>query len=132
MIGHAACRVLVVEDDENVRQVLIRLIGRAGYSVQGAADGREALTAMRILRPTVVLLDIQMPVMDGFEFRRQQLLEPTLASIPIICLTGAHDPERIAFELKAHCLAKPLDLDKLLQEVATVCDRVAAENDTPT
>ena len=113
--------VLVVEDDADFREMMqVRLEG-AGYTALGAANGREALESMRERRPCLVLLDIAMPVMDGWEFRRRQIADERLSDIPVICVTADYDPLHVTTELKIRCLAKPFCIDELLGEVAAAC-----------
>src|SRR4026207_1825490 len=80
--------VLIVDDDARIRALMARLLETSGYSAVEAAHGKEARGLMRRRRPCVILLDLQMPIMDGWEFRRQQLADPELADVPVICLNG--------------------------------------------
>jgi len=81
-MAHSA-PVLVVEDDRDVRESLVAVLEDAGYRVMSAADGRAALDLLRAgPRPAVILLDLMMPVMDGFEFRAEQVRDPSLADVP--------------------------------------------------
>ena len=81
--------VLVVEDDRAVREALSALLEVEGYSVVAAANGEEALHHLQDgLRPSVILLDLMMPVMDGFEFRRRQLTDLRFSRIPVIVVSG--------------------------------------------
>ena len=82
--------VLVVDDDSAVRTALKELFETEGYDVAVAANGRAALNHLRVgVRPCVVLLDLMMPVMDGWDFRSEQLKDPTLKDIPVFILTAA-------------------------------------------
>ena len=81
--------VLVVDDDSAVRRMILLLLRSEGYAkLETAKDGAEALALMRQQRPCLVLLDINMPLMDGWEFRKHQLEDPALADVPVICMTG--------------------------------------------
>src|SRR5690242_7123757 len=82
--------LLVVEDDADVREALIEVLADHGYFALAAANGREALEILRAEgpRPSVILLDIMMPVMDGQQFRAAQLEDPELAAIPVIVLSA--------------------------------------------
>ncbi|HEY0708362.1 MAG TPA: response regulator, partial [Polyangia bacterium] len=84
-------RVLVVEDDEEIREHLEELLEEEGFAVATASDGYQALTWLRDHpeQAGVVLLDLMMPVMDGFEFLRRKDKEPSLASVPVIVITAA-------------------------------------------
>ena len=113
--------MLVVEDDNDVREMLALLLRGESYDVMTATNGAEALNAMRVRRPCLVLLDLMMPVMNGWDFRRHQLADPQLADVPVICLTAVFDPARVAEELSVRCFRKPVALDDVLHEVAAVC-----------
>jgi CheY-like chemotaxis protein len=113
--------VLIVEDDDDVREMLAVLLRGESYDVMTATNGAEALEAMRQQRPCLVLLDLMMPVMNGWDFRRLQLSDPDLADVPVICLTAVFDPARVAEELSVRCFRKPVALDDVLVEVAAVC-----------
>ena len=91
----------------------------AGYDVMEAGDGAEALTSARHTPPDVILLDLAMPVMDGFAFREAQVREPKLAAIPVICVSGRHDAESNTRALRlAACVCKPYSLDEIVIRVA--------------
>jgi CheY-like chemotaxis protein len=105
--------VLVVDDDQDIREAVV------GYSVAQAANGAEALVAMRSALPCLVLLDLMMPVMDGWEVVAQMDRDPALAGVPV-CVVSAHvnDPPRNVCVLR-----KPVTLQKLLDTVAEHCKR---------
>ncbi|AKF07375.1 response regulator [Sandaracinus amylolyticus] len=111
--------ILVVEDDADVRDTMVQVLESEGHAVRGARDGREALDALRAgLRPRLILLDLMMPVMNGWQFREEMEREPALASIPVV-LVSALDPgtERTASIAAAGFLHKPFELDELLDAV---------------
>jgi len=114
--------VLIVEDDPDLRVALSRLLADEGYEVVTAAEGQEALDRLRApSRPCLVLLDLMMPNIDGFEFRVRQLEDPDLAAIPVIVLSGGGNLEEKAAPLGAAAsLTKPLDFDRLLECVARI------------
>ena len=112
--------VLVVDDDAGFRELMRRVLEREGYTVTEAGNGRAGLAQLREHLAGVILLDLMMPVMDGWEFRRVQQADPLLASVPTIVLS-ALDQTR-AVDLKpAAFLKKPLDFDRLLQLVRDYC-----------
>ncbi len=115
-----AC-VLIVEDDEDVRDFMDVLLRASGYETMTAANGAIGLEMMRHRRPCVVLLDLMMPVMDGWTFRARQLADPELAPVPVICVTAAIDPREVRSRLHIPCLAKPIDFNRLLDEVSGAC-----------
>jgi two-component system cell cycle response regulator DivK len=81
-------RILVVEDQEDNRQILRDLLGSAGYDLIEAENGEEALAAVSKHRPDLVLMDIQLPIMDGYEATRRLKADPEFKAIPIIVVTS--------------------------------------------
>jgi CheY-like chemotaxis protein len=88
--------VLVVDDDPDVRVLLETYLELEGFDVQTACNGSDALQQLRDTRPSVILLDLMMPVMDGVEFRRHQQGQPDLRDIPVVCLSARHDAQHTA------------------------------------
>src|SRR5690242_18367891 len=118
---HAHCSVLIVEDDADLREMMAQLLSLEGYSAATVANGREALQYLaQGDMPEVILLDLMMPVMDGWEFRRQQQADPQLSEVPVIVLS-ALDQARAADLEPAAFLKKPLDFDRLLTLVREYC-----------
>jgi CheY-like chemotaxis protein len=114
--------VLVVDDDPDVRVLLETYLGLEGFDVLTACNGRDALERLDQTRPSVILLDLMMPVMDGVEFRRQQQRQPLLRDIPVVCLSARHDAKQTAALLGvAECLAKPFELDTLVTVLRRHC-----------
>lgn len=116
-------RVLVVDDSEVLRKIVSFNLTREGYSVDEAKDGNQALEKLKQVKPDLVILDIMMPYVDGFEVLRKMRNDPELADIPVIMLTakGGEDDPRIALELGANgFLTKPFSPIKLLEEVRRV------------
>ena len=90
LVGGLNRTVLVIEDDPDVRNALAELLSGEGYQVSATADGAEALDTLRGgLLPSVIVLDLMMPNMDGWDFRRAQLEDPTLAPVPVVLLTAS-------------------------------------------
>jgi len=81
-------RILVVEDQIDNRQILRDLLGNAGYELTEAVNGEEALLKVTEQRPDLILMDIQLPVMDGYEATRRIKSNPEFSSIPIIVVTS--------------------------------------------
>lgn len=109
--------VLIVEDDVIIRTDLAEVLSDAGYVVEEASNGRDALEKLRerTSRPAVVLLDLMTPIMNGWEFRAAQLDDPSISDIPVVVLSGAGDVRREARALGAIAhLKKPFGLDDLL------------------
>jgi len=117
-------RILVVEDDPTIREVLVEVLGEHGYEAVGASNGREALDALASStgRPCVILLDLMMPIMDGRSFREEQMQQPELSNIPVIVIS-AHLDQTVTSDLNAAAyLRKPVKLADVLQSVRTYCD----------
>ena len=116
--------VLVIDDDADIRFAAVRLLQSDGYTAVAAENGREALRLLRRgVRPQLILLDLRMPVMDGFAFRAAQLADPALARIPVVVVSadGARVP-KAAKELRAvAAVEKPVDGDELLGVVNEFC-----------
>jgi PleD family two-component response regulator len=87
-------RILVVEDQEDLRGILRDLLTRSGYEVAEAADGRDGVAKAQSERPDLILMDIQLPVLDGYEATRQIKADPNLKATPIIAEWGGH-PTRL-------------------------------------
>src|SRR5260221_3506520 len=103
------CPVLIVEDDEDLREMMAQLLGIEGFETAAVANGREALEYLHsVKKPDVILLDLMMPVMDGWEFRRRQQADPELASVPVIVLSALDAGRAAALDADAF-LKKPLD-----------------------
>jgi two-component system cell cycle response regulator DivK len=81
-------RILMVEDQADNRRILRDMLGNAGYELIEAESGEEALMAVEAQRPDLILMDIQLPVMDGYEATRPIKSNPTLKAVPIIAVTS--------------------------------------------
>jgi two-component system response regulator MprA len=109
-------RVLVVDDDPSIREVLISALEDEGYEVRAAPDGAVALELLESWRPDVILLDLMMPNVDGWTFRTRQLAAGMADQVPVIVLSAGYNLQRPSVEgLRATAvMAKPFDLDALL------------------
>jgi CheY-like chemotaxis protein len=115
------CPVLIVEDDDDLREMMAQLLSLEGFQAAAVANGQEALEYLRQgTAPDLILLDMMMPVMDGWEFRRRQKSDPSMAEVPVIVLS-ALDQGRITDISAEAILKKPLDFDRLLELVRTYC-----------
>jgi CheY-like chemotaxis protein len=113
-------RVLVVDDDPGVRETIGTFLRVEGYAVETAADGAEALEHIGREHPAVVLLDMRMPVMDGWDFVRE--LRAREIDLPIIVMTAAQDARRSAEEIGAPAyVAKPVSYPALIARIDQVC-----------
>jgi CheY-like chemotaxis protein len=117
--------VLVVDDDEEIREVLAISLADAGYHVRQAGSGPEALASLRGVGPAdLLLLDLMMPGMDGVQVCEALRRDPELATIPvIICTASGEGQEQSRLAGAAACMGKPFDLGKLLATVARLCRR---------
>ena len=92
----SAPRILLIEDDASVRDSLGEALRHDGFDVATACDGRDAIERMRNgCRPAAILLDLMMPVMDGWDFRQHQLNDPTLREIPVVVITAVNRASRL-------------------------------------
>jgi CheY-like chemotaxis protein len=116
-------KILLVEDNEMNRDVLSRRLERRGYQVTLALDGEQALAAARSETPDLILMDMSLPVLDGWEATRQLKADPTTRAIPLIALTAhamSGDREKA---LEAGCDdydSKPVDVARLLGKIQTL------------
>jgi CheY-like chemotaxis protein len=121
MTPSASSWVLVVDDDEDIRDSIQSLLQLRGFSVDTAPDGASALVRMRSgPPPSLVLLDFMMPGMNGEEFRSEQLRDPALAKVPVVLLTGAGERGG-ATRVDVERIAKPIDLQLLFDTVERFC-----------
>ena len=121
MSGHPP-QILVVEDDRDTREMLERFLQLEGFDVRTAANGEAALKCLQSSdSPCLILLDLMMPVMNGWEFRRAQARHPDLAKIPVVVVTAAGPRSDIPAIDADAWLSKPVDFDKLLATIGTFC-----------
>ncbi len=116
--------VLIVEDDPDVRESLYEILEDEGYLPLVASNGQEGLDRLReaVKKPCLVLLDMMMPVMDGWAFRSAQRSDPEIASIPVVLLTAHANVEQAAEQMNAAgFLKKPIGVEHLLSTVARYC-----------
>jgi CheY-like chemotaxis protein len=113
--------VFIVEDDPDTREMLGKFLELEGFHVETAANGKQALDRLSDgLKASVIVLDLMMPIMDGWQFRREQVRNAALASIPVIVVSAA-GKERLANIEANSYLTKPIDLEELLREVSMFC-----------
>jgi CheY-like chemotaxis protein len=117
-------RILLVEDDPHLAALYLEVLGARGHEITLATNGQEALDRIAAAAPDLVLMDLQMPVMDGLE-AAERLKASEHGHIPIIALTNLQLPEEISAALDAGCdgyLAKPVDPTDLADELGAVLD----------
>jgi two-component system cell cycle response regulator DivK len=116
-------KILLVEDNENNRDMLTRRLQRRGFDVVGAVDGEEAQSVAREQSPDLILMDMSLPVVDGWEATRRLKADPVTGRIPVIALTAhamAGDRDKA---LQAGCDdydTKPIELPRLLEKIAAL------------
>jgi CheY-like chemotaxis protein len=115
--------ILVVEDDADLCETLALLLEDLGYAVARAVNGQEALSQLRSAPlPGLILLDLVMPIMNGWVFRDEQRQDPALAAVPLVVMSVVGDIQRQAVTLGAvACLGKPVDLNDLVALAAYYC-----------
>jgi CheY-like chemotaxis protein len=115
---------MIVEDDPDTRDMLERFLELEGFDVRTAANGQLALDALQQDSALcVILLDLMMPVMNGWQFRQAQAGDPRFAGIPVVVVTAAGSKEDIPALDADGWLSKPVDFDRLLATIAPLCDR---------
>jgi CheY-like chemotaxis protein len=113
--------ILIVDDDDDVRAALSELLEEEGFSVEGAPNGREALARLRggRVHPAVILLDLMMPGMDGWDFRSEQMRDPKLAGVPVVIVSASgFSAESIQTQFRpAAYVEKPIERAELLDVI---------------
>ena len=115
--------VLIVEDDFDIRDLLVFVLNSNGYRATGVSNGQEAISHLRQTRETsLILLDLMMPIMDGWEFRQAQQGDPALGQIPVVVLSAIDEVREQGGTLQAASyLCKPIDFGVLLETVGRYC-----------
>jgi CheY-like chemotaxis protein len=117
--------VMIVEDDADTQEALRDILDQFGYRAIIAANGQEALDRLRAKgepRPCIILLDVMMPVMDGWQFRAEQRKDPAIASIPVVFVTADLRAEQaVASAGAAAFVPKPVQVRDLMQAVRAAC-----------
>jgi CheY-like chemotaxis protein len=116
--------IMIVEDDPDTREMLERFLQLEGFEVRTAANGQIALNALQADSALcVILLDLMMPVMNGWQFRQAQAMDPKLSRIPVVVVTAAGAREDIPSIEADAWLSKPVDFDRLLATITPLCNR---------
>jgi CheY-like chemotaxis protein len=114
------CSVLIVDDDPAILDTLRVLLQFEGYPTETASNGQEALELVAQQHPALVLLDMRMPILDGWGFARK--IEDRRCELKILVMTAAQDARRWADEIHADgYVPKPFDIQQLLGEVERLC-----------
>jgi len=115
------CLVAIIEDDREFRDMLRELLEEEQYRVVALSNGAEALETLRgDTLPNVILLDVSMPVMDGFDFLRFRNDDPELAAVPVVLVTNAKPHERPTIGVN-DVVRKPIDIDEILFAIKRYC-----------
>lgn len=113
-------RILLIDDEDDFHDIIRQILTPQGYQILSAYDGKEGLAAIRRERPDLVLLDVNMPLMDGYAVCRQARVEPEIADIPILMLTIRRRDEEIISGLDGGAdgyLVKPFEPEELLARI---------------
>lgn len=114
-------KILIIEDDPSIREILTDLLEIEGYSVLSGANGLEGLHSLQRSIPDLILMDILMPVMDGYAFRRELLKDDNLKAIPVIAMSAQSQAlEKLMTHQLSNFINKPIKLNHLLQSIKTV------------
>jgi CheY-like chemotaxis protein len=113
-------KILVVEDDQSIRELLVELLETEGYAVSSANNGKDALHTLNTeIRPDLILMDLMMPVMDGYQFRTEQLKNTCWSTIPTIVMSAETNArEKLKTYNVAGFLTKPVELDTILRALS--------------
>ena len=118
--------MLIVEDDRDTREMLGRFLELEGFEVRTASNGQAALDTLHQhddVPPCVIILDLMMPVMNGWQFREIQKTDPDLAEIPVVVVTAAGPRDDIPSITADAWLSKPVDFDRLLATIGPLCEK---------
>jgi CheY-like chemotaxis protein len=115
--------ILVVDDDEDIRAALVELLAEEGYAVTGVNNGAEALAYLKeATRPSLILLDMMMPSMDGWQLRLELQKDPRLSGIPVVILSAHGDVREAALALgAADYIRKPLRAENVIEVAERFC-----------
>lgn len=127
MIHMGATKILIVEDHFDSREALTALFQAFGYEVIEATNGREAVSRALLTRPDLILMDIMMPEVDGFDAARAIRANPGLEQVPIIAVTALDDARDLALQAgMSDYVRKPIDIHGLLAKVDGLLKPTAA------
>jgi len=117
--GDGTAKLLLVEDDAAARAALGDILSYEGYPTASCANGEEALEYLRSQPlPLLIILDLQMPVMNGWQFCRERQKDAALASVPVVVITALQSPSDLDVD---EVMKKPVDLEHLLDTVRHYC-----------
>ncbi len=117
-------QILLVEDDHYISESIVELLTDEGYEVASTGNGQEALDYLRAAKrlPDLILLDLMMPVKDGYKFREEQVEDARLANIPVVAMSADRGAQaKTQGTGVRYSLRKPLELEELLRIIAEIC-----------
>lgn len=125
MVKESCCQsILVVEDDDDIRNAIVDLLETEGYSTESAVNGKDALDKLAIIpKPCLVLLDMMMPIMNGREFLDRVMKDSHLAPLPVLIVSAVADKTNT--EGSVGFLKKPIDIEVVLKVVGQYCNSVS-------
>jgi CheY-like chemotaxis protein len=113
---------LIVDDNDDVREVIEYFVAMAGYTVTGARSGREALEKLRTIHPCIITLDLMMPDMTGVDFRQAQLADPSFSEVPVVVYSAAFNGGQTAARIGAAAFVeKSQSANDLLRVIREYC-----------
>ena len=119
--------ILVIDDDPDIRELIVQTLTDEGYTALDYNEGEKAIAAMLINRPSLVLLDLMMPTLSGWEVAQRIRAEATIATVPIVIISASRELETAFQQLDVNAsLAKPFDLDELIRTVQVFITKPAA------
>jgi DNA-binding response OmpR family regulator len=123
--------ILIVDDDDELREGMMQVLRDHGFSVRGARDGAEALELLQSRTPALIVMDVMMPKLDGWGLRQAMSLRPELAGVPIIVISALEPRGNLLEVLRpAAALRKPFCLTRLLKHIRDTLDEVPRPNES--
>ncbi len=114
-------KILIVEDDASIRELLVEIFESEGYYVDSSTNGLDGIKSLENNLPDVILMDVMMPVMNGYEFREEQLKHPLWNSIPVLVMSAQEQSNnKLAEYGLENFIRKPLELNHLLETVREI------------
>jgi two-component system chemotaxis response regulator CheY len=114
-------KILVVEDDTSIRELLVEILEGQGYLVTSSVNGSDGIKSLETIIPDLILMDVMMPVMDGYAFKKELLLNPKWNLIPVVVMSAqSQGKEKLADYGITNFISKPLELNHLLETLRNI------------
>lgn len=114
-------KILVIEDDASIRELLVEILEDQGYCVHSSINGSDGIKTLETVTPDLILMDVMMPVMDGYAFKKELVQHPEWNLIPLIAMSAqSQSKEKLADHGIVNFINKPLELSQLLETVARI------------